>query len=232
MHNNKQLFEFDKVFIATALAILFHTIGFVGILFFNRTFFIQTSSINLLLMFLLILFTHKGISRPFIYFFLVSFLIGIFVEIIGTSTGLLFGNYQYGTVLGPTIKDVPWMIGINWFMVIYCCGTLIHTLLHSIVERLPANQKRPMPVIKRLSLLVDGATLAVFFDWLMEPVAIQLGYWKWQGDVPLYNYVCWFIISLLLLFVFNKMKFEKNNRFAIHLLMIQALFFLLLRTFL
>ena len=85
-----------------------------------------------------------------------------------------------------------------------------------------------------LSIMVDGATLAVLFDWLMEPAAVKLGYWKWlgNGEIPLYNYMCWFVISMLLLFVFHKLQFNKQNKFAVNLLLIQAMFFLLLRTFL
>lgn len=40
-------------------------------------------------------------------------------------------------------------------------------------------------VLKALSVIVDGATLAVFMDQVMEPVAVQLGYWKWNGDILL-----------------------------------------------
>jgi putative membrane protein len=66
----------------------------------------------------------------------------------------------------------------------------------------------------------------------MEPIAIKLGYWKWGGNgaVPFFNYVCWFLVSLFLLFIFHQLKFDKRNKFALHLLMIQVMFFLLLRT--
>ncbi len=232
MPTNKISFQYNKSTIATGIAIVFHVIGLVGILFFDRSFFIKTSAINLLLMFLLILYTQSNINRYFLYFILISFITGISVEIIGTSTGYLFGAYQYGNVLGPSIRNVPWIIGINWFMIIYCCGMFIQKLLHTMIQQLDANPTVSKPFLKSLSILVDGATIAVLFDWLMEPIAIKLGYWKWNADIPTYNYICWFVISLLLLFVFNKMKFEKNNIFAVHLLMIQALFFLLLRTFL
>jgi len=87
-------------------------------------------------------------------------------------------------------------------------------------------------MLKTFSVITDGATLAVIFDWLMEPVAIKLGFWKWQGDIPVYNYVCWFFISLLMLVLFRACKFNKQNKFAVNLLLIQLLFFLILRTFL
>jgi bisanhydrobacterioruberin hydratase len=67
----------------------------------------------------------------------------------------------------------------------------------------------------------------------MEPVAVKLGYWQWKTEViPFYNYLCWFVISMGLLTVFHFCNFSKQNKFAIHLLLIQAMFFLLLRTFL
>ena len=84
-----------------------------------------------------------------------------------------------------------------------------------------------------ISFIVDATLLTVFFDWIMEPVAIKLGYWQWQGNaVPFYNYISWAIISVLLLAVFKKLNTGRRNIFAVHLFIIQVLFFLVLRTFL
>ena len=107
-------------------------------------------------------------------------------------------------------------------------------LLTRLTAKLSEQTGRPSKTIKALSVVVDGATLAVFFDWIMEPVAVKLGYWQWLGDgeIPLYNYICWFIISMMLLFVFHRLPLDKENKFAVNLLLIQAMFFLLLRTFL
>jgi putative membrane protein len=219
---------------ATIIAVIFHIIGIVGILFFDKDFFIKTTAINLLLMFALILYTQKEINRGFILFFFIAVLVGIGVEIIGTNTGYLFGNYRYGSALGLSFMNVPLIIGINWFVTIYCCGVGINMLLNKLVSSLADITETQKPLIKLLSVVVDGATLAVAFDWLMEPVAIKLGYWKWlgTGEIPFYNYVCWFVISIVLLTIFNLFTFDKRNKFAVHLLLIQAMFFLLLRTFL
>ena len=102
------------------------------------------------------------------------------------------------------------------------------------IHRVAADTGKTPMALKALSVIVDGATLAVFFDWLMEPVAVKLGYWAWNGDgsIPMFNYLCWFIVSLLLLAVFHFAKFNKQNKFAVNLLLIQLMFFLLLRTFL
>ena len=226
--------RFTKIEIATAIAVLFHIIGLVGLLFFDKTFFLQSTSINLLLMFALLLWTQHEKNIYFFLFLIVCFCVGIAVEIIGINTKILFGDYTYGNVLGYKVQHVPLLIGVNWFIIIYCCGISIHTLLMKAINSISADTgKKPM-VLKALSVIIDGATLAVLFDWMMEPVAVKLGYWTWNGDgsIPFYNYICWFGVSLFLLTVFHFIPFSKNNKFAINLLLIQMMFFLLLRTFL
>jgi putative membrane protein len=234
MAEAKLIFGFTRQQFATAVALLFHVIGFAGILFINKELFVKTTAINLLLMFFLIAYTQKGISKSFIIFFVFTFLGGIMVEIIGTNTGRLFGSYSYGVVLGPSLFKVPLIIGINWFLLMYCCGISMHKSLEAMLGKISSGIIEPKPFIKSLSIVIDGALMATFFDWLMEPVAIKLGYWKWSGDgfVPLYNCICWFTVSCIFLFLFSKSDFNKSNKFAVNLLLIQAMFFLLLRTFL
>ena len=226
--------RFTKFEIATAIAVLFHSIGLIGLLFFDKAFFLAATPFNLLLSFVLLIWTQTDKNSAFFLFVAACFIIGIVVEVIGVNTGFLFGDYTYGNVLGPEIKNVPVMIGINWFLIIYCCGISIHTLLMKAINRIAADTGKTPMAMKALSVIIDGATLAVFFDWLMEPVAVKLGYWVWNGDgaIPMFNYICWFVVSLLLLMVFHFAKFNKQNKFAVNLLLIQLMFFLLLRTFL
>ncbi len=219
---------------ATAIAVLFHAIGLVGISFVNKDFFVQVTSLNILLMFALLVWTQKEKNSYFLIFIGAVFFLGFAMEIIGVNTAALFGEYQYGNALGYKFKNVPLIIGINWFVIIYCCGISMHTLLMKAINRIASDTgKKPM-VLKALSVIIDGATLAVFFDWVMEPVAVKLGYWQWEGNgsVPFYNYICWFMASILLLTLFHFSKFNKQNKFAVNLLLTELMFFLLLRTFL
>ena len=224
----------SKYQIATFIAILFHLIGLVGILFFNSTFFTESTLFNLLLSGSLLVWTQKEKNRPFYLFVAIALVMGFSAEAIGVNTGLLFGNYSYGKVLGLQWQKVPLVIGVNWFIVLYCCGVSISTLLTKVIDQVSMKTEAPPQSLKAISVITDGATLAVLFDWLMEPVAVKLGFWKWSdnGDIPLYNYVCWLTLSALLLTVFHFCKFNKQNKFAINLLLIQVMFFLLLRTFL
>lgn len=226
--------RFSKFQVATAIAVLFHSIGIVGLLFFDKSFFLQSTPVNLLLMFALLIWTQREKNTYFFLFMLTCFCVGIVVEMIGIHTGMLFGDYSYGNVLGYKIQAVPLLIGVNWFIIIYCSGISIYTVLMKAINRISADTGKTPMALKALSVIVDGATLAVFFDWLMEPVAVKLGYWVWKGDglIPVFNYLCWFGVSILLLTVFHFAKFNKQNKFAVNLLLIQLMFFLILRTFL
>ena len=219
---------------ATAVAIIFHIIGLAGILVFKSDLIIQSTPINLLLSFGLLIWTQPEKNGWFYGFLILTATVGFAAEVIGVNTGYLFGDYSYGTVLGFKWKQVPLIIGINWFITIYCCGIAMHTLLTKAIQKVAATNKVPSKTLKIISLVTDSATLAVAFDWLMEPVAVQLGFWKWLGDgsIPLLNYICWYVISALLLLVFHTVPFVKKNNFAVNLLLIQLMFFLLLRTFL
>ncbi len=226
--------RFSKYQIATGIAIFFHAIGLVGMLFTDNNFFVQSTPFNLLLSFLLLVWTHPEKNKSFYFFIGIVFIVGFLSEVVGVNTGLLFGEYHYSKILGIQLFQVPILIAVNWFIIIYCSGIGTHVLLNKVINRVVKDYNEPSLKLKAMSVIFDGASLAVLFDWLMEPVAIKLGFWTWGGDgsVPFYNYFCWLLISILLLTVFNFFNFRKENKFAVNLLLTQALFFLILRTFL
>ncbi len=226
--------QYTRYQIATAIAILFHAVGLVGMLFFDRALFAHSSYFHLLLMVGCIYFTHKGNSNNFALFFIITFITGVSVEWIGVHTGLLFGNYEYGFNLGPRFKDIPIIIGANWVIVIYCCGNAVDMFFNRLAKKLEGQIELKRNKLHAFSLIIDGALLAVLFDYILEPAAVKLGYWQWldNGDIPALNYVCWFLISALLLTVFRWLKIYSNNLFAVHLLLIQVLFFLIINAFL
>jgi putative membrane protein len=88
-------------------------------------------------------------------------------------------------------------------------------------------------IYKTIAFVFDGALLATFFDFTIEPVAIKLNFWQWQNhEIPVFNYACWFIISAVLLRLFKWLHFNKDNHFAVHLFIIQYLFFIALQLYL
>ena len=226
--------NFSKKNIATSFAILFHVCGLIGILFTPyKDWFIQNTPFNLCLMAALLIWNQPQKNVGFALFVGLAFITGMATEMIGVNTGKLFGEYKYGTVLGVKFNGVPWLIGINWFIIIFCSGSVMVQMQQWFSKKFEKEGSTLSPLITGISLVIDGALLATFFDWVMEPVAMKLGFWQWQNsNIPFYNYLCWLIISCLLLVVYRWCSFTKPNYFAVHLLIIQLLFFLALRTYL
>ena len=111
------------------LAILFHITGVIGILFTPyKDWFIHNTPITLLLMGVLLAASQERIEKGFIGFFLMAFATGMITEIIGVNSGILFGEYTYGSVMGPKLMGVPFLIGMNWFVIVFCCGSLMQQL--------------------------------------------------------------------------------------------------------
>ncbi|MCP9766952.1 carotenoid biosynthesis protein [Lacihabitans sp. LS3-19] len=163
-----------------------------------------------------LIFFQKNKSSSFWIFFTISALVGYLIEVLGVKTGLIFGEYKYLTTLGPKIFEVPPIIGLNWFLMIYCTGSFVLSL----------NTKS----IFLKSLF--GALLMTAFDFFAEPVAIAQNMWSWtNNNPPIQNYVAWFAISFVLLYYFNKTTFEKKNKLSTAVFWFQWLFFVSLFLF-
>jgi len=200
------------------IAILFHVVGLVGLIVFQNPFVYDMTPFHLLLMGILVFSTEERPSRELVFFVVLTGLLGFVAEIIGVNTGLLFGDYQYGEVLGFKLWDVPLVIGLNWALVLLGSGSLCAMVARKVSPRLAG-----------ICIVFGGAVLATAFDWLMEPVAIQLGYWNWaRNEIPLFNYICWFLISMAGLVAFPLLRI-RPHQFYVLLFGIQTVFFLALR---
>jgi len=220
--------------VALAVALLFHTCGIIGILLSPyKDWFIRNTPINILLMSGLLVLTHLSKNKNFVIFFIAAYVIGFAAEVTGVNTALLFGEYSYGKILGVQLFNVPLIIGLNWFVIIYCTATITQVYEDYLLKKIREQGIEMKPHLQFISFIVDAALLILLFDWVMEPAALKLGYWQWKGNtIPLYNYICWIIISALLLALFKKLNIARRNTFAVHLFIIQFLFFWILRTFL
>ncbi len=213
------------------LALLFHGTGVLGILFTPyKDWFVSSTPLVLLFMFFLLANTQLKAIKNFLLSFAIAFVISMGTEIIGVNTGLLFGQYQYGPVLGPKILGVPWLIGLNWFVIVYCSGSF---MIHSLELMKSKFNIRVTATSSTAMVVLGGAAMATFFDFILEPVAVKLNFWTWNnGDIPLYNYLCWFLVSAVLLRINLQLKQVNAHVFASSLLIIQAVFFLMLHLFL
>ncbi|HTO23780.1 MAG TPA: carotenoid biosynthesis protein [Spirochaetia bacterium] len=142
-----------------------------------------------------------------------AFAVGFGLEAIGVATGLVFGPYSYGTVLGPKLLGVPLVIGLNWPLVILGAVTL--------AARVAGNP---------LAAALMAGALACGFDWVLEPFAVSAGYWTWlAGPIPVRNYVAWFLTSMLLALAFTVPRLSVRSPVPSIAVAIQAVFFSALR---
>jgi putative membrane protein len=135
--------------------------------------------------------------------------LGYAVEVLGVWSGRVFGEYQYGEVLGFKILNVPLLIGLNWSMLVFAIGVPL--------------SRTSLPV--RAKILLGSAAMVVL-DVLIEPVAIHLGFWSWaQGSIPPQNYLAWGGVSAVFFTLFFLMPGRRKNPVARYVLLAQVLFF-------
>jgi len=203
--NRSSLFKF--------IISIFYLVGIIGMSIpAARPFFQILTPFHLLLSLGILLLFHTDWNKSFAVFALSAFTIGFGSEVMGVHTGFPFGNYSYGPVLGTKLFDVPLMIGVNWLILVYLSGHLLH-------RRIKNNW---------LAALLS-AGLMVVIDFIIEPVAIALDFWNWEsGIIPLSNYLGWFFIAFIIQMIYRMLNFQKANVISPYLLINLVTFFAIL----
>ena len=193
------------------LLLIFHVIGMALFIYLQEA--PSISYLTILLSAVLVLINEPKSNRS-ILLFLTIFLLGYVIELIGIQTGWLFGDYSYQPAMGPLFMSTPIIIGATWYAVVVGAANIARKIKASIIGR---------------SLL--AGLFAAFLDFFIEKVAIAYGLWNWElGFVPFYNYLCWFIFSVLFAFIY--LRFQKaTNKSSIYLFIIWLGFFALLTLF-
>lgn len=159
--------------------------------------------------------SYKSSDKLFLFWMVSTYLITFTLEVIGVKTGILFGEYFYGKTLGLKLFEVPLIIGFNWVFVIL--GAIR-------IAKLTSSNKLVVSLI--------AAGIAVIFDFILEPVAIKLDYWKWLGnDIPFQNYATWFFIAFFSAIIYEFFNVKTDSKISIHYLVIQFIFFLVINLF-
>jgi bisanhydrobacterioruberin hydratase len=188
--------------------------GVVGIAWPVHPDFVLLTPLSLLLSLGLALYFHPRWSPAMAWFLPLCYAVGFGAELFGVQTGLLFGDYAYGRVLGPKVWETPLMIGVNWILVSYTAGMAINAVA--------PGWRWPLRALA-------GSLLLVALDLFIEPVAIEYGFWSWEGGVPpLRNYLGWFAVALPLQAWFARHFEGQKNNVAAMLFIYQFLFFLVL----
>ncbi len=218
--SKEELSKIRRNHLSSFILIVLYAVGIFSLIFEVHPQFIYLTPLNLVISFIIVLLSHPKWDLRIASVLLICFLTGMGVEIWGVATGDVFGEYAYGEVLGPKLMGTPYTIGWNWMMLVYCVGTTVQQI----------TDWELSPLLNSFVKSILGALLLTSLDILIEPVAIIQGFWSWSADgsIPIQNYIAWFLISFLLLMVYNLVLPQIKNKPAKTLLILQFIFFFLL----
>ena len=197
---------------------VFYTVGLAGFLIpLSYPYFEKLIPLVLILSFILLVIYHPKQSsyRLSILVFTGIYISGLIVEMIGVNTGIIFGEYSYGPNLGLKILNTPVIIGLNWLILVYTSSSMFEKI------NIHVNYK---------ILLASAIMLA--YDIVLEQVAPFTGMWNWhEGNIPVRNYMAWFIIALIFHTLLKTVGIKTENAVSKNLFISQFVFFLILAIF-
>ena len=151
--------------------------------------------------------SHALLTRGVLWttgWFVLSAGIGFLVELLGTRTGLPFGDYRYADSLGPTLSGVPVVIPLAWAMMSY-----------------PALLAARRLVRGSLLTPVVGAVALASWDLFLDPQMVGEGAWTWSlqqtpvlvgiRNVPLQNFVAWLLVALVLMLLLDRLPRRRGD---------------------
>lgn len=170
----------------------------------------------------------------------ITFVIAFLAEASGVNYGMVFGQYYYSDLLGFKVWGVPLIVALAWEPIIFASYRLAKFLIPAELDESGSIGKR---VMSWLCLALIGALATTNWDMMMDPFAVNQGWWIWptggtyvpylDKGVPISNFVGWFkvafVCQVLIHFVYHR---GPKPRQSIHLnvygpLMLYFLLFML-----
>lgn len=150
-----------------------------------------------------LLFTAASVSHAWLSFgaswtlrfSVIAAAFGLGIELLGSRTGLPFGEYSYSADLQPQILSVPVIVPLAWLMMAYPALLLARSVTTRWVVPLAAV----------------GLTT---WDFFLDPQMVGEGYWTWADPqpalpgvpgIPVQNYAGWLLGTLVLMAVLDRL---------------------------
>ncbi|HNZ32328.1 MAG TPA: carotenoid biosynthesis protein [Smithellaceae bacterium] len=141
-----------------------------------------------------------------------TFVISFIMEYAGVKTGMIFGEYHYGDVLGPkALETVPWLIPLSWFMFMYVSTITVDA----------AFGRRHIGWAAPALFAVLDAMAMTALDILIDPLWVTRGTWVWTAvhtlsassvfyGIPTQNYFGW-LLTTMMIFIPYRIVFFRNR---------------------
>lgn len=145
----------------------------------------------------------KGWGRTLVAF-VVTVLIAFVAEGLGVHYGYVFGHYHYSGILGYQVWAVPVIVCLAWEPILYSAYCMTDFLI-------PSDFKKPGSFLGRvfpyLVMAAFGAIATTAWDLMIDPFAVDQGWWIWEAGgpytpyietgVPISNFFGWFKVAFV-----------------------------------
>lgn len=113
------------------------------------------------------------------------------IELLGSRTGVPFGDYAYTDQLQPQLLGVPAIVPLAWFA--------MGLAAFATARAMTAN---------RVAQCILGALALAAWDVFLDPQMVNAGFWEWRAStwwtyqgIPLVNFAGWFVAGLAVMAV-------------------------------
>jgi uncharacterized membrane protein len=143
-------------------------------------------------------------------FFACCAVVSYAMEETGVRTGMVYGRYHYGDLLGAKLGHVPVIIPLAWFMMIYPSWRVAKALLSGVDMHSFAGIT---------AQAVAGALVMTAWDVVMDPGMAADGNWIWEGGgayfgVPRRNYLGWLATTFIVYWIAGWMARDSKQELA------------------
>lgn len=205
-----------KETIAILVLAILYAVGLFGTTIFKLD-LLKLSPINLIVSAAVLFYFHQPKNTLFWIWVIGVFQAGYILELLGVTTGRIFGQYLYGNNLGIKVAEVPVIIGLNWVMLCYVSMHVAQLFFDKIIKRKETH------LIVKVSV---SALLMLCVDILIEHIAPQLDFWYWKNNViPIQNYTAWYIFASAFMYIYQQLQLSLTNKIAPWLYVFQVMFF-------
>ena len=149
----------------------------------------------------LLIYLHGAVvlgSKNILIFMAMSSIVGIFIELIGTRTEWIFGQYRYSEDYGPKLfRRVPVFVPLMWCVLTY---------MGYWVARLFLAPQAGQSIARQGIFIISAAFIVTLWDIVADPMVVHEGgrnwwYWEKRGKfygVPVTNFAGWFVAAALI----------------------------------
>ena len=135
-------------------------------------------------------------------FLIITFIVSLLLEIIGSKTGYVFGgkyHYNSDNTPGFILFGIPVLIPIAWFGIIYMSINFCNYI---------TNVRFPFEDSINYFFIILTAIFVMLLDLVLDPLAVDEKRWNWElpgiyYGIPILNFFGWLLVPLLILLIFQ-----------------------------